>query len=59
MPLDTKDRARVRPKVIEGEIVDKRFDPKTGEKELLLSWKDDGEEHTRWFAEDELEPVEE
>ena len=53
--LDKGMRARVRPAVIAGEIVGKRFDPDTGEKELKLAWTSDGEPHERWFKPDELQ----
>lgn len=54
--LNTGDRARVRPVIVAGVIVGRRFDPDTGEKELRLAWAGaDGERHERWFKPDELE----
>lgn len=55
--LKEKDRARVRPRIVEGEIVEVRFDQKTGEKSLLLVWAAEDGEHQRWFPAEELEPI--
>lgn len=51
-------KARLKARIPEGEVVRQRFDPETGARELLLRW--DGPEGTleRWFPEGELEPVE-
>lgn len=58
--LKKGDRARLRPVVIEGEILKHRFDEETGAKFLRLSWKDaeTGEEHEREFPAGDLEAVE-
>lgn len=53
--LDKGMRARVRPVIVAGEITNRRFDPETGEKELLLAWDAGGERHERWFKPSELE----
>ncbi|GEP11827.1 hypothetical protein [Methylobacterium gnaphalii] len=51
------DKARVRPVIVEGEIIRVKFDEETGAKLVLLGWNDAGEAHERWFSEAELEPV--
>lgn len=49
------DKARIAPVIIEGEIIDVKFDVNTGEKRVLLAWTGaDGVEHARWSAEAEL-----
>ena len=60
MAIEVGTKARVRPKVIEGDVEAKRFCPETGALlGLRLAWTDDeGEDHHRWFAPDQIEVAE-
>ena len=51
-------KARLVPKIIEGEIAETRWSNERDCKEFLLRWADaDGSAHERWFLEAELEEV--
>jgi hypothetical protein len=53
------DKARVRPVIVEGEVLRVRFDEETGAKLIHLGWKGpEGEVHERVFAEADLDLVE-
>jgi hypothetical protein len=40
---------------IEGVVADTRFNSERDELEYLVAYTSDGEDHTRWFAESELQ----
>ena len=42
---------------IEGSIKDSRYDKKSRQLEHLIEFEKDGEVHTRWFLESQLEEV--
>ena len=46
---------RVRPKPVEGIVEQFGMDPSTGERQVLVTWAADGADHSRWFAESDLE----
>ncbi|TXN67273.1 hypothetical protein [Methylobacterium sp. WL6] len=59
MSLKAGMAARVRPVIIEGTVERVRFDEDTGEKRVLFAWTGaDGEPHSRWFPEGDLDAVE-
>lgn len=52
------ETARLKQPVIEGEVIDTRFNKDAGELEHLLSYVDsDGEAQERWFFESTIEGV--
>jgi len=56
MTLKVGQTTRLIQPVIEGEIVDTRYNKDAKELEHLLSWEDaGGDQQTRWFLESELE----
>lgn len=57
MAMQKGARVRQVSPVIEGEIVDRRFDDAADGMQYLVSYEADGETHSRWFAEREVEEV--
>ena len=58
MSVSIGQTARLVQPVVQGEVIDTRFNKDAGKLEHLLSYTDaDGETHERWFIETELEAV--
>lgn len=56
MPISKGATVRQVVPVIEGEVIDRRFDEASEGMSYLVSYTDaDGETHQRWFAEADLE----
>ena len=48
---------RLKQPVIQGDIKDTRFNKEVRQLEHLVEYGEDGETHTRWFLESQLEAV--
>lgn len=58
MALKIGSPAKLAPHTVEGVIIDIDYDKKADEKKCLLSYKEEGENHTRWFFASQLVDVE-
>lgn len=56
--MKTGTTVRVVQPVIEGEVKERRINPATDEMELLVAWTENDQPVQRWFAADQLQPVE-
>jgi len=56
--MKVNDVVRVVMPVIQGKVLDVKFDENTGEKKAFVSWVDGDDNHERWFLVKELEVVE-
>lgn len=56
--MKTGTTVRVVQPVIEGEVKERRINPATDELEHLVEWTEDDQLVQRWFAADQLQPVE-